>query len=125
METYFFDTHGNLWMACSVDTDGAEAFGPSGVAVQIDVAHKAGETPWSEATRLGLVIRGEWDTLIDGGLNAGNGEDPRCTFNSAAADSGEDASAGWDCAKGGHRFFGPGDEHCGECGEWQGTADFA
>ena len=44
METYFFDTNGNLWMTCSMDVDGAEAFGPSGAAVHIDVAHKADET---------------------------------------------------------------------------------
>ena len=123
METYFFDTNGNLWMTCSMDVDGAEAFGPSGAAVHIDVAHKADETPWSEATRLGLVIRGEWDTLVDGGLNAGNGEDPCCTFNAAAAMSEDDASAGWDCAKGGHRFFSAEDEHCHECGDWTGAVE--
>ena len=123
METYFFDTHGNLWMTCTADTDGAEAFGPSGAAVQIDVAHKADETPWSEATRLGLVIRGEWDTLVDGALSAGNGEDPCCTFNPEAAMAEDDAGPGWDCANGGHRFFGPEDTHCGECGDWTGALE--
>ena len=84
METYFFDTHGNLWMTCEIDLDGAVPFGPSGAAVQIDVETRQGETPWSAAMRMGLVIRGEWDTLLNGALNAGTGEDPCCAFNPAA-----------------------------------------
>lgn len=93
METYFFDTNGNLWMACSPDIDGAEAFGPSGASIQIDVLTEPGETPWSAAKRLGLVIDGgddAFDVLVDGGLNAGNGEDPCCTFNAAAKASAQD-----------------------------------
>ena len=87
METYFFDSHGNLWMTCEPDADGAVAFGPTGAAVQIDAVTVSGETPWSTAKRLGLVVHGEdggFDTLVDGGLNAGDGEDPACTFNGAA-----------------------------------------
>ena len=45
METYFFDTNGNLWMTCSMDVDGAEAFGPSGAAVQIAPAAAAASAP--------------------------------------------------------------------------------
>lgn len=120
METYFFDSHGNLWMTCDASTDGAEAFGPTGAAVQIDVETRNGETPWSAASRLGLVVRDDWDTLADGGLLSGTGEDPCCRFNAAAAWVVDD---GWDCAKGGHRFFGPEDTHCHECGDWTGAAD--
>ena len=38
METYFFDNSGNLWMTCDPSTEGAEAFGPTGAAVQLDDA---------------------------------------------------------------------------------------
>ena len=122
METYFFDSHGNLWMTCSADMDGAVAFGPSGAAIQIDVATRAGESPWSAAHRLGLVIPGEWDVLVDGGLNAGTGEDPCCTFNPAAAQA-DDESRGWDCGLGGCRYFGPEAGQCPECGEFYGAVE--
>lgn len=85
METYFFDSHGDLWMTSSPDADGSENFGPTGSAVQIDVITRSGETPWATAKRLGLVVDGmdgEFDTLVEGGLTAGNGEEPACTFNS-------------------------------------------
>ena len=67
MGTYFFDSHGNLWMTCNASVDGAEAFGPAGTARKVDVETGNGETPWSAAKRLGLVVEGEWDTLVDGG----------------------------------------------------------
>lgn len=117
--TYFFDSHGGLHMTCDASEPGAAAFGPSGASVQIDVDTPRGESPWETATRLGLVVSGEWDTLIDGAILAGTGEEPACQFNGAAARA-EDQ---WDCAKGGHRFFSPEDTHCHECGDWVGAAN--
>lgn len=64
MALYFYDSHGNMWVTCHANEEGAEAFGPRGTAKR----HREGLS-WSVAVALGLVTRDDsdqgegWDTF--------------------------------------------------------------
>lgn len=57
----FFDSHGALWVTCSPETEGAQAFGPTGCAVRstLFASPRKGETEWSFWNRMGSVIRAD------------------------------------------------------------------
>ena len=57
---FFFDSHGGLWATCSADTDGAVAFGPTGIARYVST---------DEAVSLGLEIYTADGIDNDGNIN--------------------------------------------------------
>jgi len=64
----FFDAWGNWWLACNPETPGAQAFGPTGAAIELSSAGiPRGLTAWELARRAGTLVRSEdefgFDTL--------------------------------------------------------------
>jgi len=83
MKVYFFDSHGDLWVTCGADDPDAQAFGPAGTAKEFHVHSECYDSPWECARAYGILNEsgcGDFDTVDEHNVLAGDGEDPIATF---------------------------------------------